>query len=196
MKYLNLLIAAGSIALGFSTMAAPVDWSKLPAASQTEGVTFAKDIQPLFKASCVQCHNEKRAKAQLNLTTLEGVMKGTKQGSIVTAGDSANSLLVKAISQLDPETAMPPKGHGRRGPGGPGSSSGGDFGRPPGGDMQPRDGGLGGLGGDDHGPGDHPPGGLQGTNALGQPRRNFTPPKPLTAEQVGLVRAWIDQGAK
>jgi hypothetical protein len=22
------------------------------------------------------------------------------------------------------------------------------------------------------------------------------PPKPLTAEQVGLVRAWIDQGAK
>ena len=62
--------------------------------------------------------------------------------------------------------------------------------------MQPRDGGLGGMGGDDHGPGDHPLGGLQGTNALGQPRRNFTPPKPLTAEQVGLVRAWIDQGAK
>jgi hypothetical protein len=27
--------------------------------------------------------------------------------------------------------------------------------------------------------------------------RGFGPPaKPLTAEQVGLVRAWIDQGAK
>jgi hypothetical protein len=28
------------------------------------------------------------------------------------------------------------------------------------------------------------------------PRPQGPPPKPLTPEQVGLVRAWIDQGAK
>ncbi len=157
-----------------------MDWSKLPPASKTEGVTFAKDIQPLLKASCVQCHGEKRPKAQLNLTTLEGVMKGTKQGSIVKSGDSANSLLVKSISQLDSESAMPPKPRARRGPGGLQSRN-----APA---MQPRDGG----------PGERPPGEPQGTNAPnGQRPRNFgPPPKPLTAEQVGLVRAWIDQGAK
>jgi hypothetical protein len=197
MKYLNSFLVAGGIALGFSVPAAQVDWSKLPPASTKAGVTFANDIQPIFKASCVRCHGENRPKAQLNLTTLEGVLKGTKQGSIVTPGDSANSFLVKSISQLDPESAMPPKPRNRRGPGG------GEGGRPPGGDMQPHDGGPGGPGsegqpprmhegGDDHGPGDHP----QGTNAPNGQRRNFTPPKPLTAEQVGLVRAWIDQGAK
>lgn len=43
------------------------------------------------------------------------------------------------------------------------------------------------------------PGGVSGsrTNAASGARPNMPPPaKPLTAEQVGLIRAWIDQGAK
>jgi hypothetical protein len=59
-----------------------------------------------------------------------------------------------------------PPKHGPGGPGGPGG------GPPPGGpppDGQGRPGGPGGFG---------------------------PPPKALTAEEVGLIRAWIDQGAK
>jgi len=98
-------------------------------------------------------------------------MKGVRQGPIVVAGDSANSLLVKSISQLDPQTAMPPKPRGR--PGGPGGAQG------------------------TNAPAMQPPGIPQGTNGPGQPPRNMAPQaKPLTPEQVGLVRAWIDQGAK
>ena len=41
-------------------------------------------------------------------------------------------------------------------------------------------------------PGRGGPGGPPGT----PPGGNFVPPKPLTPEQVGLIRAWIDQGAK
>jgi mono/diheme cytochrome c family protein len=182
MKYLNAIILTGIAALGFSAAAATVDWSKLPPAATGTGVTFDKDIQPIFKTSCVRCHGAERPRAQLRLDTLDGVLKGTKQGSILTAGDSASSLLVKAVSQLDPETAMPPKPRARRGPGGPQGTN-----APA---MPPREGG-------DHGPGDRPPGGPPGTNAPGQRPRNFGPPaKPLTPEQVGLVRAWIDQGAK
>jgi len=209
MKYFSLLALAASVAAGLSTTAAEVDWSKLPPASTNGNVTFANDIQPLFKASCVRCHGTERPRAQLRLDTLEGVLKGTKRGVILTAGDSANSLLVKAISQLDPETAMPPKRR-PRGPGGPG-------GPPPGmnaPEMQPHDGGpmAGGPEGGgpppgfgDHdnqnsGPGTPPPGGPQGTNGTGSFQSRLRPlgppPKPLTAEQVGLVRAWIDQGAK
>ena len=63
--------------------------------------------------------------------------------------------------------------------------------------VQPPEGGPGRPEGGDHGPGERPPGRPEGTNAPGQPPRGFgPPPKPLTAEQVGLVRAWIDQGAK
>ncbi len=181
-----------------SALAAPVDWSKLPPAAKTPGVTFAKDIQPLFKESCVRCHGAERPKAQLRLDTLEGVLKGTKHGAVLTAGDSANSLLVKSVSQLDPETAMPPKPRARRGPGGAQGTN-----APA---IQPREGEHEGgqpprlrerEDGDDHGRGERPPGGAQGTNAPGMRPRNFGPPaKPLTAEQVGLVRAWIDQGAK
>ena len=197
MKYFKLFVLAGGLTAGLSAGAAPIDWSKLPPASTNSNVTFATDIQPLFKTSCVRCHGAERPKAQLRLDTLEGVLKGTKKGAVLTAGDSANSLIVKAVSQLDPESAMPPK----RGPRGP-RGSGGPGGPSPG-VMQPHDGGPEGgeprhMGGDgDHGPGDHPPGGPQGTNASGMRPRNFGPPaKPLTAEQVGLVRAWIDQGAK
>ncbi len=191
MKLLTVIILAGATA-GFSAQAAAVDWSKLPAAAKTENVTFEKDILPIFKDSCVRCHGAERPKAQLRLDTLEGVLKGTKMGSILKSGDSANSLLVKSVSQLDPEIAMPPKPRVRR-PGGPQGTNvpamkersegheGGEGAEPR---RERRE-------GEERGPGP------QGTNALGQRPRNFGPPaKPLTAEQVGLVRAWIDQGAK
>jgi len=190
MKYLNAIILTGCAALGFSAAAATVDWSKLPPATTATGVTFDKDIQPIFKASCVRCHGAERPRAQLRLDSLEGVLKGTKMGPVLTAGDSAGSLLVKSVSQLDAETAMPPKPRGRRGPGGPQGTN-----APA---MPSREAGPGGDG--DHGPGGPPPGGPEGTNGPGsfQPRLRplGPPPKPLTAEQVGLIRAWIDQGAK
>jgi len=197
MKYLKLVILGGCVAAGLSAAAAPVDWSKLPPAATATGVTFEKDIAPIFKASCVRCHGAERPRAQLRLDTLEGVLKGTKMGSILTAGDSANSLLVKSVSQLDPQTAMPPKPRARRGPGGPDGGMPPREGNPPPGGPAGEPPHFRGPGGDDHGPGDQPPGAPQGTNAPGQRPRNFGPPaKPLTAEQVGLVRAWIDQGAK
>jgi len=109
----------------------------LPPASTKTGVTYATDMKPLFEASCVKCHSGDRPKARLKMDTLEGVLKGTKQGKIVTPGDSANSLIVKSVAHLtrDPEGWMPPL-------------------------------------------------------------NNRAGIKPLTAEQIGLVRAWIDQGAK
>ena len=230
MKTLTVILLAG-MATGISALAAPreindlppgahpdyvtlatkradVDWSKLPPTAKTAGVTFEKDIAPLFKDSCVRCHGAERPKAQLRLDTLEGVLKGTKQGSILKAGDSANSLLVKSVSQLDPETAMPPKPRVRRGPGGPEGSRGTNApalrehqdGSPTGEGQPPR---ARNREGDD-GPGGERPRLARGegeratgTNAPGQRSRPAGPAaKPLTAEQVGLVRAWIDQGAK
>src|ERR1035441_6341718 len=155
-----LILAASGLTVA-QLPAATVDWSKLPPAATDAGVTFDKDIGPILKASCVRCHGAERPKAQLRLDSLEGVLKGAKQGPVLIAGNSANSLLVKAVSQLDPETAMPPKPRARRGPGGPQGTN-----APA---MPPREGGPGGgpnaggpppMGGEgDHGPGGPPPGG-------------------------------------
>jgi hypothetical protein len=203
MKTAFIIAAAGIAAVQLS--AAPVDWSKLPPASTETGVTFEKDIAPIFNATCVRCHGAQRPRAQLRLDSLEGVLKGTKDGPILTAGDSANSLLVKAISQLDPQTAMPPKPRGPRGPRPMGTNAPAmqpPAGGPEGGTPPPPPPGVGDQaagGPPPGGPGGPPPGAdaaPQGTNGPGQMPPRRPPPKPLTAEQVGLVRAWIDQGAK
>jgi hypothetical protein len=175
------------MAASWSVMAAEIDLSKLPAPAKKDGLTYAKDIRPMFEASCFRCHNGDKAKAGLHLDSLEGALKGSKEEKVIIPGKSKESPLVIAVAQLDEEKAMPPKFKpGRRGPGGPGG--GGGFGGGPG---SPPPGGAPAAG--------DPPGqnGASPSGPGGGPHGGFgPPPKPLTAEQVGLVRAWIDQGAK
>ena len=166
----------GLATTGWSGFAAQIDLTKLPPASDKPGITYAKDIRPLLEASCFRCHSGERPRGDLQLDTLKALLAGSEHGKVIVAGKSKESRLLIAVAQLDDETAMPPKrGPGRGGPGGRGGA-GGHGGPPPGG-----------PGGADH-PGG--PGGPGGTRDQGPP------PKPLTAEQVGLVRGWIDQGAK
>jgi hypothetical protein len=162
-----------------------IDTSKLPPAANKKDLTYAKDIRPLFEASCFRCHGEQRPRGGLRLDSLEAVLKGGDDGKVVIAGDSKRSVLVAAAAQVDDEIAMPPK----RGPGGSGGP-GGPGGRQGGGD--PPQGGTNAPGGGRPGG----PGGFGGGRP-GGPQAGFGPPaKPLAAEQVGLIRAWIDQGAK
>ncbi len=129
-----LLTLAASLAVAGSALAQP---APLPPAATQSGVTYATDLKPIFDAACVKCHSGDKAKARLHMDTLEGVLKGAKMGPILKAGDSANSLIVKAVAHLtkDQDSWMPPL-------------------------------------------------------------RNKAGIKPLTPEQIGLLRAWIDQGAK
>ena len=141
-----------------SALAAPdtlPDASKLPPAATQSGLTFDKDIHPIFDEACVGCHGEKRQRAMLRLDTLDGVMKGSKDHKeIVVPGDSSKSRLVFAVANIDGKVFMPPK---PRAP------------RPP----------------------------MNGaTNAPTPPPPPQHPWKPLTTEQVALIRAWVDQGAK
>src|SRR6266498_5942088 len=71
-----------------------LDLSKLPPAATKKGVTYAKDIRPLFEASCFRCHGEEKQKGELRLDNLEAVLKGGEDGKVVVPGDSKKSLLV------------------------------------------------------------------------------------------------------
>ena len=178
MKNTYALLIVGLATAGWSVMAAEkkldiskIDVSKLPPPADKKGVTYAKDIRPIFEASCFRCHGEEKQKGELRLDSLQAVLKGGEDGKVIVPGASKKSLLVIAAARIDDETAMPPKPK----PGGPGGN---------------RPGGPGGRGG----PGG--PGGAGGGRGPGGPGGFGPPPKPLTPEQVGLIRAWVDQGAK
>ena len=109
-----------SLATAGLTRAEAPDLTKLPPASDKQGLTYAKDIRPLLEASCFRCHGAERPKAGVRLTSLESVLKGGEDGKIVIPTKSKESPLLIAVAQIDDETAMPPK----RGPGGGGGGFG------------------------------------------------------------------------
>src|SRR5438309_6613078 len=153
---------------GFPLFAEP-DLTKLPPPSAKQGLTYAKDVRPIFQSTCFRCHGEERQKGHLRLDSLEAALKGSEDGQVILPGKSEKSPLVIAVARLDPEKAMPPmKGPGRGGPGGPG----GQRTARPGAPGQQPPGIAGGPGpGVNRPPGQGGPGGGMGPMA-----------KPLTAE--------------
>jgi mono/diheme cytochrome c family protein len=137
MTSIQLTTIALAAAFGLAAASAADATGQLPPASTKQGVTYAADIKSIFDNSCIKCHSGDKPKARLKLDSLESALKGSKDGKVITAGDSANSLMVKCVAHVtaDHDSWMPPA-HNKANIG------------------------------------------------------------PLTPEQIGLIRAWIDQGAK
>jgi hypothetical protein len=111
------------------------DAKKLPPASTKTGLTYEKDIKPIFEKSCLKCHSGEKPKGKFSMETLASILKGGDDGVAIVPGNSAKSALVHQAADLVADMEMPPTD-----------------------------------------------------------KRDKYP--PLTKEQIGLVRAWIDQGAK
>ncbi|UBM58953.1 chitobiase/beta-hexosaminidase C-terminal domain-containing protein [Marinilongibacter aquaticus] len=68
-------------------------------------------IVPIFEAKCVACHNDKKRKGQLDMSQVEALMKGGKNGPIWQAGNALKSHLIEmAKLPLEDKKHMPPKG--------------------------------------------------------------------------------------
>ena len=131
MKCLTIVAVVAVAAAG--AHAKDVDVSKLPPAATKQGVTYDKDIKPIFEKSCFKCHGPDKQKAKLRVDSLAAINKGSENGKVIDAGNSAKSTLVHNVARIgDEDDWMPPVDKG----------------------------------------------------------------DPLTKDQVGLIRAWIDQGAK
>src|ERR1043166_10099222 len=124
-----ILLSACMGGVGPLASHAAVDVSKLPPPA-TRPVDFAKDIQPIFQATCWNCHGPKKEESGFRLDQRAAALKGGERGGDILPGKSGESLLIHAVSGLHDELKMPKKG------------------------------------------------------------------EKLTSEQGGILRAWIDQGAK
>jgi len=111
-------------------LAVEVPESQLPPPAAIR-VDFARDVKPIFQASCLRCHGPERPKSGFRLDTREGALKGGENGVDIVVGNSVRSPLIHNVARLVPDLEMPPEGRG----------------------------------------------------------------EPLTSAQIGLLRAWIDQGA-
>jgi len=101
-------LAALMLILTGLALTATAPSTSLGATQEKKPVSFEKDIQPIFKASCLSCHKPDKKKGKLDMSTYADLLKGGKQGSPIKAGDPAKSLLVEMISGSEPE--MPEKG--------------------------------------------------------------------------------------
>jgi len=75
-------------------------------------VSFSSDVQPIFDAHCIECHDqsaEGSATSGFSLGNYDSVMKGTNFGPVIVAGNSLSSALYLVIAhKTDPQIHMPP----------------------------------------------------------------------------------------
>ena len=101
----------------------------LPAESR---VDYQTEVKPLLKAKCFACHSALKQKLELRLDAASLILKGSRRGPVLVAGNASESLLIQKITATDLSQRMPPEGEG----------------------------------------------------------------EPLTADQITLLKRWIDQGAR
>lgn len=73
-------------------------------------VSFKNDVQPVLEDHCVSCHKvggKGYAKSSLDLTSYEGLMKGTKYGPVVIPGNSDVSTFTKLLTGTNGGLKMP-----------------------------------------------------------------------------------------
>lgn len=106
------------IVLGFFVIAPVVGIATMapstPACAATQAaqkISFAEDVLPVFRERCVACHQpggEGFQKSGLDLTSYEGLMKGTKNGPMVIPGEPETSNIMWLLDwRADPELRMP-----------------------------------------------------------------------------------------
>jgi WD40 repeat protein/mono/diheme cytochrome c family protein len=98
-----ILCALLGLALAWLFFVAP------PAAhAQPKGpVSFIKDVAPILQKNCFACHDAKKKKGKLEMTTWESFRKGGSQDDPVMAGKSKESLLINVLTSTQKDR-MPP----------------------------------------------------------------------------------------
>src|SRR5436190_9068191 len=102
--------------------------TKLPPSTNRK-IDFEKDVQPLLSQKCYVCHGEDVQQSGLRLDKRQNALRGGDYGPVISAGNSAESKLIRRLVNGDGGLQMPPTG-------------------------------------------------------------------PLSDEEIGILRAWIDQGAE
>src|SRR3989442_11333571 len=101
MRTAGLTVAAGALLLSALSRSAGVS------AAQSQPIDYARDIRPLFRQHCYDCHGPDRSRAELRLDRKDRALAGGVSGRVITPGHSDESRLVRRVLGLDDEPRMP-----------------------------------------------------------------------------------------
>ena len=97
--------AIGMLALAALTLVT------LPGCKQEKTVSFEQDVKPIIHKYCIECHlpgGEGYNASGFSVASYEDLMKGTRNGPMIIAGDSLSSnMLVLMEGRADPSIKMP-----------------------------------------------------------------------------------------
>jgi hypothetical protein len=83
------------------------------AAPKKQPVSFINDVAPILKEHCFSCHDAKKRKGKLDMTTYASFRKGGDKDDPVTAGDPEDSLIIERVTMKE-AGRMPPSEAGER----------------------------------------------------------------------------------
>ena len=75
----------------------------------TTGVSFARDIRPIFERTCWTCHGDAAQLSKLDLRTRESALGGGAHGADIVPGDAERSRLYRRVAGLE-QPSMPAQG--------------------------------------------------------------------------------------
>lgn len=86
-----------------------IDYAKLLPPAHQGLVDFARDIQPIFRQHCYDCHSADHEDGGVNLGIRQRALQGGHDGPIFEPGNSANSRLIHLVAAVDSNAIMPPE---------------------------------------------------------------------------------------
>jgi WD40 repeat protein len=98
-------LIALALALLYLLLAAPQATAQAPAAQKP--VSFINDIAPILKENCFACHDSKKRKGKLDMTTYESFRKGGGSDDPIENGKPDESLLLNRLRSKGKDR-MPP----------------------------------------------------------------------------------------
>ena len=108
-RYLPLFCALPfGVAMVWAMSALPLARAQTPAAKP---VSFINEIAPLLKENCMGCHDAKKRRGKLDMTSFESFRKGGGHEDPVAPGKPDESYILGVLTATD-KSRMPPKDAG------------------------------------------------------------------------------------
>lgn len=85
------------------------DFAKLLPPAHQGPVDFGRDIQPIFRQHCYDCHSADHEDGGVNLGIRDRALQGGHDGPIFEVGSSANSRLIHLVAAVNSKSIMPPE---------------------------------------------------------------------------------------